>query len=44
MLIIFIKIIVALTGNVSGLGATDFFDYLFNTFVSLGIQCFEKTH
>ncbi|EGR28850.1 hypothetical protein IMG5_167590 [Ichthyophthirius multifiliis] len=30
--------------QIAGLGAIDFFDFLFSYFVGLGIQCFEKTH
>ncbi|KAL4453837.1 hypothetical protein ABPG73_001341 [Tetrahymena malaccensis] len=32
-----------LNNSISGLGAPDFFEYLFNTFVNLGISTYEKT-
>ncbi|EAR82336.2 transmembrane protein, putative (macronuclear) [Tetrahymena thermophila SB210] len=32
-----------MNNSISGLGAPDFFEYLFNTFVNLGISTYEKT-
>ncbi|KAL4426733.1 hypothetical protein ABPG74_006105 [Tetrahymena malaccensis] len=38
-----ISCIMGMSTSISGLGAIDFFDYLFNTYVALGISTFEKT-